>query len=60
MSNDPNVELHFCGECEYCREMPWRSWGRNEPTFACVRSDDVDDLVLVTQGMEACRDWRES
>lgn len=60
MSNDPNAEpQRFCGECEHCREILWREYWRGQPyMFACYKDDDVDALRLVTEDMEACRDWR--
>lgn len=62
MSNDPNAEpRHFCGECEHFREIDWRFRWKGAPyMFACYKSDDADEIVLVTDDMEACRDWRES
>lgn len=60
MSNDPNAdEPRYCSECRYVQELRWRYWWKGAPDIlACVKDDDVDELVLVTDDMEACRDWR--
>lgn len=61
MSNDPNAEpRHFCDECRFVQELRWRYWWKGAPDIlACVKDDDVDELVLVTGDMEACRDWSQ-
>ena len=33
-------------------------WKGAPDILACVKDDDVDEIVLVTDDMEACRDWR--
>lgn len=60
MSNDLNAdEPRYCGECEHCHEIPWRYYWKGQPyRFACFKSDDTEDIVLVTEDMEACGDWR--
>lgn len=61
MSNDPNAEpRHFCDECRFVQELRWRYFWKGAPDIlACVKDDDVDEIVLVTGDMEACRDWRQ-
>lgn len=60
MSNDPNAdEPRYCSECKYFIELDWRyRWHGAPDMFACVKDDDIYKLVLVTDDMEACRDWR--
>lgn len=60
MSNDPNEDYpRYCSECRWCQELRWRyRWCGAPDMFACVKNDDPYGLVLVTDDMEACEDWR--